>query len=52
VVNGDINSRAVVAKRRQSLVNGASLRIVPNAKLFTSPPPGSDELFQSLSVAK
>jgi hypothetical protein len=50
--NMSISSAAIVAKRKTSLIEWASLRITPNPKLFTSPPPGADELFKSLNVAK
>jgi hypothetical protein len=47
-----ISDSAVLAKKKKALIDGASLRIIPNPQLFISPPPGATELFESLSVGK
>jgi len=38
--------------KRKQLIDGASLQIVTNVWIFTSPPPLSQELFQSLAISK
>jgi hypothetical protein len=48
----ELGGPALIRAKRNKLIKGASLRIIPNPQLFISPPPGATELIESLSVAK